>query len=95
VRVAHGSWGERRITFANAPEALPRFVRSGPLRKRAWKALDVTSLASGERGITLVVMTESRKGVAFASRETGFHGPRLVVERADAETTTSTEAKPS
>jgi hypothetical protein len=83
VHVLHEPWSERRITFANAPEASARFVGSGPLRKRAWKALDVTSLVSGERGITLVVTSESRKGVVFASRETGFHGPRLIVERHD------------
>ena len=49
VRLATESWRERRITFDNAPRVSPRFVSSGRLRARAWKAVDITSLVGDER----------------------------------------------
>ena len=59
-------------------------------RHPAWQAVDVTSLVSDDQKyVGFVLTTTSAKGVAFASRETRMHGPRLVVERED-DTTTST-----
>lgn len=94
VRLVGERWQERQITFANAPGLSPRFVTSGPLRKKAWKAVDVTSLISGdEQHVSFALTTASAKGVEFASRETGLHGPRLVVELRPKETgTTNTQA---
>lgn len=90
IRLVSERWRERRITFANAPGASPRFVASGPLRAGAWKAVDVTSLVSGdERHISFALASASPKGADFASRETGLHGPRLVVERKEEQTTSS------
>lgn len=90
VRLVSERWRERKITFANAPMASREFVRSGPLRARAWRAVDVTSLVSDDhKYVGFVLTTASAKGVAFASRETKAHGPRLVVER-EGDTTTST-----
>ena len=83
-------WREHKITFANAPVASQDFVRSGPLRAKAWHAVDVTSLVSDDhKYVGFVLTTLSVKGVGFASRETKVHGPRLVVEREDDETTSS------
>jgi hypothetical protein len=91
VRLVVDPWRERRITFANAPVLSADFVASGPLQARAWKAVDVTSFVSGdERSISFALTTVSPKGVEFASRETGLHGPRLVVESQDNRTTGST-----
>jgi hypothetical protein len=91
VRLVGPRWRELRITFANAPALSPDFVASGPLRARVWKAVDVTSLLSGdERYVGFALTTLSTKGADFSSRETGLHGPRLVVERQDNETTRST-----
>jgi len=65
-------------------------VRSGPLRAKAWHAVDVTSLVSDDQKyVGFVLTTLSAKGVSFASRETKGHGPRLVVEREDDTTTSS------
>jgi hypothetical protein len=90
VRLVSGRWREHRITFANAPASSRNFVRSGPLRARAWQAVDVTSLVSHDhKYVGFVLTTTSAKGVDFASRETGLHGPRLVVEREDDVTTTT------
>ena len=86
-----GRWSERKVTFANAPMLSPEFVASGPIRAKAWKAVDVTSLITGEEhSLSLVLTTPSLDGAEFASRESGLHGPRLVVETVPPETTGST-----
>ena len=94
VRLVSERWRERKITFANAPAASRDFVPSGPLRAKAWQAVDVTDLVSDDhKYVGFVLTTVSAKGVTFASRETGLRGPRLVVEREDDRTTsTSTTA---
>jgi hypothetical protein len=85
VRLVEEPWRERKITFLNAPSLSIDFVRSGPLKPRSWKAVDVTSLTeelSGEEGyISLAVTTRSHNAIELASRESGLRGPRLVVER--------------
>ena len=84
VRLAYDSWRERRITFANAPTLSPEYMVSGSLKAHAWKAVDVTSLTdevSGGDSVNLALTTTSSKGLVLASRETGLHAPRLVVER--------------
>jgi hypothetical protein len=91
IRLFEGRFRERRITFANAPKHSGDFVPSGPVRANAWKAVDVTTLTSGEEGYVGFVLTSlSAKGLEFASRETGLRGPRLIVERRRSETTGST-----
>ena len=90
VQLVYGRWKERAINFVNAPELTPPSVGSGPLRARSWKAVDVTSLAVGEDGVSFALATDSPNGAVFASRETGFHGPRLVVVETPSDTTRST-----
>jgi hypothetical protein len=85
VRLVEDTWRERRITFANAPQLSLDYVASGPLKAGAWKAVDVTMLtdemSGGKDYVSLALTTASPKGLDLASRETGLHGPRLVVER--------------
>lgn len=84
VRLVTEYWRERRITYGNAPRVSPRFVSSGPLRARTWKAVDITSLVEDEDdGVNLALTTVAPAGIVFASRESGLTGPRLVVERDD------------
>ena len=85
VRLVEHSWRERQITYANAPTLSSDYVASGPLKAGSWKAVDVTMLTDELSGdgdsVSLALTTTSPKSVDFASRETGLHGPRLVVER--------------
>lgn len=85
VRLAEDRWLERRITLLNAPSLSEAFVRSGPLKAGAWTAIDITALAQevggSTNGLSLALTSKASKGVNLASRETGLHGPRLVVER--------------
>ena len=81
VRLATRRWAEQRITWRNAPRASSRFVSSGPLRARMWKAVDVTSLVgSGEGHVGFVLTTPGTRAITISSRESGLTGPRLVVE---------------
>ena len=89
VQPVYGRWGERKITFANAPELAPPYVASGPLAARSWKVVDITSIVLGEKGVSLALTTTSPNGAMFASRETRKRGPRLVIEWRPEETTTS------
>jgi hypothetical protein len=85
VRLVEDTWRERAITFANAPSLSPDFVASGPLKAGAWKAVDVTMLtdqvSGGSDHVSLALTTSSPNRLDLASRESGLHGPRLVVER--------------
>jgi hypothetical protein len=101
VRLAYDSWREGRITFANAPSLSPDYMVSGPLKAHAWKAVDVTSLTDevsggGGDSVNLALTTTSSRGLQLASRETGLHAPRLVIERGrgdgDTSTTTTTDS---
>lgn len=94
VQLVYGRWKERGINFVNAPELMPSSVASGPLRARSWKAVDVTSLSIGENGVSFALTTESSNTAVFTSRETGFHGPRLVVEETRSGTTTGPPPPP-
>jgi hypothetical protein len=81
VRLATRGWKERRITFENAPRPSSRFVSSGPLRARAWKAVDVTSLVgSVQEDVSFVLTTAGMRPITLSSRESWLHGPRLVIE---------------
>jgi hypothetical protein len=94
VRLIDRSWRERRINYENAPRVSSRYVASGPLRAHSWKAVDVTSLLIGDSsGVSIALTTVSSNGASFASRETGLHGPRLVVESQQNDTTTSTSSE--
>ena len=85
VRLVEDTWRESAITFANAPSLSLDYVASGPLRAGSWKAVDVTMLtdevSGGSDYVSLALTTTTPKGLDFASRESGLHGPRLVVER--------------
>jgi hypothetical protein len=85
VRLVEEPWRERKITFLNAPSLSPTFIISGPLKARSWKAVDVTSIveeaSGGKDYVSFALTTRSLNAVELASRETGLHGPRLVVER--------------
>jgi hypothetical protein len=85
VRLVEERWRERKITFLNAPLLSRTFLLSGPLKAGSWKAVDVTSLVEDASGdddyVNFALTTRSPKAVELASRETGLHGPRLVVER--------------
>jgi hypothetical protein len=78
-RVPQDDWGERGLTFENAPRVSLRYASSKPVRRGAWSAVDVTSFVSDDDDdVSLAITTRSPVGVVFKSRESA-RGPRLVV----------------
>jgi hypothetical protein len=78
-RVYRNEWGEREVTFENAPRLSLRYTSSKPVRRGAWSAVDVSSFVIDDLPwVSLAVTTRSTVGVAFESRESN-HGPRLVI----------------
>lgn len=81
VRLVTARWREHEITYENAPRLSTRFVASGPIRAKVWKALDVTPLIDREhQQVSFALTTVAPGGLELASRETGLTGPRVVVE---------------
>jgi hypothetical protein len=75
------TWGERTITWTNAPPpgvvvgTHPAFASPG------WISIDVTPLVTGNGPVSLLVDTTSSTSSAYASRETTTP-PRLLVDSA-------------
>lgn len=80
--VAGTSWGERTITYANAPAIDPTVLsRSGAFGRKEYLSLDVTQAVKADGPVTLALTTPSSSSMLVAARESGnVRTPRLVVE---------------
>lgn len=76
--VPSSRWGERSITFGNAPtpKRATAFARA---RRGAWSVLDVTALVP-RNGLATLAIGASRGSIRLASREVRARSPRLVVD---------------
>ena len=77
--VPDASWGERTITFNNAPALGGQIGAYGAFRSSAWIEIDVTALVSGNGTFSLAVSGLNGTAVSLASRESGTFVPQLVV----------------
>jgi hypothetical protein len=78
---ADTTWGERLITFANAPPAAATPLgASPPFATGDAPAVDVTAAVAGNGPVAFAVTTSSTTALSLASREAGTGAPRLVVE---------------
>lgn len=73
------TWGERTITYSNAPGFGASVGSSGPFSSGNWIEVDVTSIVAGEGLVSFVVTTPSNTAISYGSRE-GANDPQLVVE---------------
>ncbi|TAK59687.1 MAG: DNRLRE domain-containing protein, partial [Dehalococcoidia bacterium] len=96
--VADSTWGERTITFNNAPPmGSATFASSGAFAGGDWTSADVTSLVTGSGPLSVALTTSGGTQVNLASRESGANAPRLVIETAGssvAATSTATSSAP-
>ena len=73
--VADGAWGEKTITYANAPAAgTTRLAAVGSFSKSKWLALDVTPAVTQSGPVSLALKAASATGFAVAARE--YPNPR-------------------
>ncbi len=73
------SWGERMITFNNAPALGRQIGLYGAFRSSTWIEIDVTALITGNGTFSLAVTGINSTSLGFASRESGVNAPRLVI----------------
>jgi acid phosphatase type 7 len=73
-------FGERRLTFRNAPPPASTGPLSVPVRRGRWVTVDVTALIPSGGTRTLALVGLGGKPVDLGSREAGARRPRLVVE---------------
>src|SRR5438093_169944 len=79
--VTDNSWQETTITFADAPPASDAVTgSSGPITRRTWTNVDVTSLVQGDGSFSVALTTTSSTLINLASRESGPTAPTLVIE---------------
>jgi hypothetical protein len=88
--VASNSWGEKTITFANAPPVSSTVTASsGSFSAGQAVAVDITPLVAGNGSVSIALTTTSTSGITLDSREAGASlGPQLSVS-------TTTDAQPT
>jgi hypothetical protein len=75
------SWGERRITYQNAPPVTTAIARTGPFRAGKRISLNVTKRVRGNGSFAFALSTASPSSIPVASRESpAIIEPRLVVK---------------
>jgi hypothetical protein len=77
--VADQSWGERRVTYRNAPSHGATIASSSPRVAGTWRSFDVTAQAQTAGRISFAVLARDASGVSLGSRESA-RSPQLVVE---------------
>ena len=71
-------WGERSVSYAKQPNAGGRVALLRKLR-RGWNSVDLTKAERG-RYLVSLALSASKGRIALASRESGAHAPRLVLQ---------------
>jgi hypothetical protein len=73
------SWGEKTITFNNAPALGGQIGSYGAIKSSSWIEIDVTPLVKGNGTFSLAISGLNATAVSLASRESGTFVPQLVV----------------
>src|SRR5207244_3552669 len=94
-RVADSTWGERSITWSNAPPMSAAAGESGSFEAGTWTSVDVTPFVTGNGLVSFGLTAASDQSKTFASRESGANAPGLTVETAASTTTSSTTSTTS
>jgi hypothetical protein len=72
------SWGERTITYNNAPALGSQIGSYGAIRSSTWIEIDVTALVNGNGTFSLAVSGLNGTAVSLGSRESA-NKPQLVI----------------
>jgi hypothetical protein len=77
--VPNTGWGERTITYNNAPPLGNQVGSIGAFRSSSWITIDVTPLVTGNGTFSLAITGLNATAVSLASRESGSFVPQLVI----------------
>jgi hypothetical protein len=76
------SWGEKTITYNNAPAVNSSSAGSSGTVNIAgtWVNIDITSLITGNGLVSMAITTTSTTQANIASRESGSNSPQLIIQ---------------
>lgn len=78
--VPDSSWGERSITYTNAPALGNQIGAIGPFRSGTWIEVDVTAFVTGNGTFSLALTGLNSTAVSLVSREGGAaKAPQLII----------------
>ena len=80
LAVADNSWGEKTMTYNNAPALGSVLATSGPIAAGNWITLDVTPYITGEGTFSFGVTTTSSAALSFPARESGANAAQLMLD---------------
>jgi hypothetical protein len=80
--VSDTTWGEKTITYNNAPAVNSSTAgSSGPVTPAGtWVNIDITSLIPGNGLVSMAITTTSTTNISIASRESGANSPQLIIQ---------------
>jgi outer membrane protein assembly factor BamB len=79
LKIADNAWGERTITFKNAPKPGAELAKIGKIGKEVWVERELAVDLTGLKELTIVMEPTSCDGATYVSRE-GPEKPELVIE---------------
>jgi chitodextrinase len=77
--VPDNSWGEKTITYNNAPAFGALLGASGSFGSGTWLTIDVSSFITAEGTYSFGISTPGSTNISFAAKESGINGAYLVV----------------
>jgi hypothetical protein len=77
--VSSNTWGEKTITYSNAPPVGSTLGKSGAFSAGVWTNVNVTAYVTGNGSYNMAIVETGSTAVSFASREAGANAPQLVV----------------
>jgi chitodextrinase len=79
--VTDNTWGEKTVTYNNAPPLATLLGASGSLPAATWVTIDVTAYITGDGTYSFGIMTPGSTNISFASKESGVNAAYLVITK--------------
>jgi hypothetical protein len=93
--VSDDNWGEKTLTYNNAPAAGGTLSTSAAVAAGSWVTLDVTSFVTKSGMWSFNVSTPGSTAISLASRDSSSHAPQLIVTVATTAAFTPTQPAPT
>ncbi len=92
--VSNDTWGEKTITFANAPSYGPLIAKTGAVASGSYASVDVSPYVTGNGDVDFALVGLSSTALSLGSRES-THPPQLVIAGGAGGTTTTDTTPPT
>ena len=78
--MADTTWGEKTITYNNAPALGTSLATTTAVVGGTWMTLDVTAYITAEGTFSFGVSTPGSTAIGLSSRESGANSPQLIID---------------